>query len=166
MKWTTAYKDQCPKCHYSGKKGKNQLHDQCKTQNTTHIKENEIVDMHCYYYWFSILWRSLDFVFINCSFFYSSHLMFHYQNTMKILKYGEISPRLKNTGKILTAQYSNTVNHKYCDVRSNASAFSDCYFCATAIYWIINNKQWHFSSMSTLVLNLNATSLSTQVVTG
>lgn len=30
------------------------------------------------------------------------------------------------------------------DVGSNGSAFSDCYFCAIAIYSIIDSKRWHF----------------------
>ncbi len=42
----------------------------------------------------------------------------------------------------------NMIKHNHSDVRSNASAFPDCYFCAIAIYLIINSKRWLFHSMS------------------
>lgn len=43
--------------------------------------------------------------------------------------------------KSTTFKHDNT--QLLCDGRSNDSAFSDCYFCAIAIYWIIDSKRWH-----------------------
>lgn len=40
--------------------------------------------------------------------------------------------------------YKHDKTQLLCNVRSNACAFSDCYFCAIAIYWIIDSKRWHF----------------------
>lgn len=37
---------------------------------------------------------------------------------------------------------------RLCDVRSRAS-----YFCAIALYWIINSKRWHFYSMSAILVH-------------
>lgn len=37
---------------------------------------------------------------------------------------------------------------RLCDVRTRAS-----YFCAIALYWIINGKRWHFYSMSVILVH-------------
>lgn len=55
--------------------------------------------------------------------------------TLTILLYKQVSFKHGGTTRL-------------CDVRSRAS-----YFCALALYWIIDSKRWHFYSMSVILVH-------------